>query len=215
MNVRRSPIHWLRLDSFLAQMIMPKRMHELRLYGLKPWDDNIMQEVDHFSTNECAFTVAVELWWIVYHPHVDCPPACMGAEGVKCVLLPGDRDRFVTMMAPLGPLDDEGFLKVIEGNCKFKRISMRPAIMEMFEGVFHVWTGPATGVREFRVSPFVTGQTFLNIMVPLLGPRVHREWFLLVNDEEMNANLSLLMQGLHAGCDDDNGALVLRRRIPY
>jgi hypothetical protein len=198
--------------AIFAQMSLAKRLHGLRLYGLKPWEEAVMSEVDPTDTfvDPGKFTVAVELWWIVFEPHVDCPPQCMGAQGLKCVLLLADRERFVTMMAPLENLDDVAFLIFIEENYMCKRIAMRPTMMVMYDGDFIVNKNPpAWGSACFRLNPFLTGKEFLDMMLPKFGPSV-RDWVLMQGEVKLSDNLSLLMQGIHEGYNDDDAPLYLR-----
>ncbi len=191
-------------------MIVPERMHELRLFGLKPWDDVHMKEVDEMNTDGSAFTAAVEMWQIVFEPHDNCPQQCMGAQGVKCVLLNADRERFTTMMAPLKVMNDARFLYFIEDNYMFKRISMRPAILEMHGGEFMVGRAPGLFYRRsFHLNPFMTGQEFLDKMEGAFGPSVPG-WELRHGDETLSLNLSLMMSGIHQGLDVEETPLMLR-----
>ena len=96
-----------------------------------------------------AFTAAVEMWQIVFKPHDNCPHQCMGAQGVKCVLLNADRERFTTMMAPLKVMNGARFLYFIEDNYMFKRMSIRPAILEMRGGEFMVGREPGRFLPPF------------------------------------------------------------------
>jgi hypothetical protein len=194
-------------------MIVPERMHELRLYGLKLWDDVHMKEVDQMNMDGSAFTAAVEMWQIVFEPHDNCPHQCMGAQGVKCVLLNADRERFTTMMAPLKVMNDARFLYFIEDNYMFQRISMRPAILEMHGGEFMVGREPRLFYRRsFHLNPFMTGQMFLDMMEGQFGPQV-RGWELRHGDETLSLNLSLMMSGIHQGFDNVETPLRLRQKV--
>lgn len=194
-------------------MIVPERMHELRLYGLKLWDDVHMKEVDQMNMDGSAFTAVVEMWQIVFEPHDNCPHQCMGAQGVKCVLLNADRERFTTMMAPLKVMNDARFLYFIEDNYMFKRISMRPAILEMHGGEFMVGREPGLFYRRsFHLNPFMTGQMFLDMMEGQFGPTV-RGWELRHGDETLSLNLSLMMSGIHQGFDNVETPLRLRQKV--
>jgi hypothetical protein len=193
-------------------MIVPEMMHELRLYGLKLWDDVHMKEVDQMNMDGSAFTAAVEMWQIVFKPHDNCPHQCMGAQGVKCVLLNADRERFTTMMAPLKVMNDARFLYFIEDNYMFKRVSMRPAILEMQGGEFMVGREPGLFRRSFHLNPFMTGQMFLDMMEGQYGPTV-RGWELRHGDETLSLNLSLMMSGIHQGFDNVDTPLRLRQKV--
>jgi hypothetical protein len=194
-------------------MILPEQMYELRLYGLKPWDQMHMKEVDQMNMDGSAFTAVVEMWQIVFEPHVNCPHQCMGAQGVKCVLLNADRERFTTMMAPLKVMNDARFLYFMEDNYMFKRISMRPAILEMHGGEFMVGRAPGLFYRRsFHLNPFMTGQMFLDMMEGQFGPTV-RGWELRHGDEALSLNLSLMMSGIHQGFDNVETPLCLRQKV--
>jgi hypothetical protein len=196
-------------------MIVPERMHELRLYGLKLWDDVHMKEVDQMSMDGFAFTAAVEIWQIVFEPHDMCPHQCMGAQGVKCVLLNADRALYTTMMAPLMVINDARFLYLIEDNYMFKRISMRPAILEMHGGEFMVGKEPCLFYRRyFHLNPFMTGQMFLDMMEGQFGATV-RGWELRHGDETLSLSLSLMMSGIHQGFDVVETPLRLRQKVRF
>ena len=109
-----------------------------------------------------AFTAVVEMWQIVFEPHVNCPHQCMGAQGVKCVLLNADRERFTTMMAPLKVMNDARFLYFMEDNYMFKRISMRPAILEMHGGVLLVSRAPV--LSDGRAFSSMYSLTLLHLL---------------------------------------------------
>jgi hypothetical protein len=180
-------------------------MHDLRFYGLKPWDYDHMFEVDRMSTDGTGLTVHIELWWFVFNEHANCPPQCMGAKGLKCVLFPPDRERFEQG----GLLDDRLRTMQIWEDCfTCKRVSWRPAIMEMSDSDFEVWHDHTELWHTFRLNPFMTGQDFLDLLVAEFGPVVH-DSVLMVGDEELNKKLSLLMQGIHEGFNAHVTPLVL------
>jgi hypothetical protein len=199
--------------AIFAQMIMPKRMHELRLYGLTSWEDDLMCEVEQMNTVGPAITAAIELWWIVFKPHVDCPATCMGAKGWKCVLLPADRELLLKKMDPVEQNHD-AFLNLIEKQYWFKRIAMRPAILEMFGGDFVMCNKGSGSSFIFRLSPFMTGHDFWDMIVLRCGPHL-RDWILELGDVELRANMSLLMQGIHDGFNDAVTPICLKPRNWY
>ena len=188
-------------------------MHELRLYGLKLWDDVHMKEVDQMNADGSAFTAAVETWQIVFEPHDNCPQQFMGAQGVKCVLLCADRERFKSLFVPLLMMDDARFLDMTGDNYMFARISMRPAILEMQGGEFMVGIAPRLVYhRSFHLNPFMTGQEFLDKMEGAFGPSVPG-WELRHGDETLSLNLSLMMSGIHQGFDNVETPLCLRQKV--
>ncbi len=194
-------------------MIVPERVHELRLYGLKLWDDVHMKEVDEMNMDGSAFTAVVEMWQIVFEPHDNCPHQCMGAQGVKCVLLNADRERFTTMMAPMIVMNDARFLDFIEFYYTFKQISMRPAFLAMQGGEFMVGRAPRlVHHSSFHLNPFMTGQEFLDKMEGTFGPSVPG-WELRHGDETLSLNLSLMMSGIHQGFDNVETPLRLRQKV--
>jgi hypothetical protein len=187
--------------AILAQRIVPKkRVADMRLMGLKPWDDEHMTEVDQINTDGSAFTIAIELWQIVFDPHMNCPPQCMGAQGLKCVLLPADRERYNQRAAPMFDrgFDDWDFLYAVECTFDCTRISKRPAILEMHDGEFMVNKMPTGLDHCFRLNPFMTGQDFFDMMVLEFGSSV-KDWELKMGDETLDLKLSLLMSGIHLG----------------
>ena len=202
--------------AILAQRIVPKkRVADMRLMGLKPWDDEHMTEVDQINTDGSAFTIAIELWQIVFDPHMNCPPQCMGAQGLKCVLLPADRERYNQRAAPMFDrgFDDWDFLYAVECTFDCTRISKRPAILEMHGGEFMVGRAPGLFYRRsFHLNPFMTGQMFLDMMEGQFGPTV-RGWELRHGDETLSLNLSLMMSGIHQGFDNVETPLCLRQKV--
>jgi hypothetical protein len=191
--------------AILAQMIVPQRMHDLRMYGLKPWDDDHMLEVDRMSTDGTKCTVAIELWWIVFNEHEKCPPQCMGTAGVKCVLFLPDFETFLEE----GPGGDTLTpLKMCEDCFMFKRRAVRPAIMEMSAGNFMVWNDLVGLSHTFRLNPFMMGHELIAMLVNRFGLQT-RDWVLMVGEDELIENLSLLMQGIHEGHTQEAAPLSL------
>jgi hypothetical protein len=196
-----------------AQMMMPKkRLDEMRKMGLKPWDDAHMTEVVQMNTDGSAHTVEVQLWQVVFWPHDNCPPQCMGAQGFKCVILPADRDRWLRRGNPTGPLDYYHYeynIKCIF-DCEVK--SKRTAILEMHGGDFMVCKTPTGSQYPFRLNPFMTGQEFFDMMVLQFGSDV-RDWEFKMGDEHVMLKLSLLMSGIHFGLNEVDKPLTLRRPV--
>jgi hypothetical protein len=195
-----------------AQMMMPrKRIDEMRKMGFKPWDDAVMTEVDQMNTDGSAHTIAVEIWQVVFWPHDNCPPQCMGAQGFKCVIVPADRDRWL-MRGSFHDMDEYEYLHNIQLIFDCERRSMRPAILEMHDGEFMVCKTPTGLQHPFRLNPFMTGRDFFDMMVLQFGPSV-RDWELKMGDERLILNLSLLMSGIHLGFNAVDTPLSLRRPV--
>lgn len=172
-----------------------------------------MREVNHMNTNETGFTGAVELWWIVFQPHEDCPPACRGATQWKFVLVAVDRERFARVT--LDQWNNVTFLHLLEDMLEFRRLACRPAILEMPDGVFRVWTSEAGACSvQCRVSPFLSGQEFWDWLMLELGEEF-RDFVLMLGDVELSLTMSLLTQGIHAGFNEDVGRLWVRLKSDY
>ncbi len=117
------------------------------------------------------------------------------------------------MMAPLKVMNGARFLYFIEDNYMFKRMSIRPAILEMHGGEFMVGREPGLFYRRsFHLNPFMTGQMFLDMMEGQFGPTV-RGWELRHGDETLSLNLSLMMSGIHQGFDNVETPLRLRQKV--
>jgi hypothetical protein len=168
-----------------AQMMMPReKIHDMRRMGFKLWDDAVMTEVDQMNTDGSAHTIAVELWQVVFGPHVTCPPQCMGAQDFKCVIVPADRDRWLIRASFSSVWDNYEFLHNNQLKFDCERRSKRPAILEMHDGEFMVCKTPTGLQHPFRLNAFMTGRDFFDMMVLQFGPSV-LDWELRMGDERL------------------------------
>jgi hypothetical protein len=200
-----------------AQMDMSQEdIHENRVFGFKLWDDAIMTEVDRLNTHGSAHTIVVEVWQVVFGPHLNCPPQCMGAQGLKCVVVPADRARWLASASVVNGgrrvWNNADYLNKIRLYFDCERISWRPAILEMHDGEFMVCTTPTGLQHSFRLNPFMTGRNFFDMMVLHFGIS-ERDWELKMGEELVMLDLSLLMSGIHLGFNAVDTPLSLKRPV--